>query len=995
MAQTKISQLTELSSIADNDVLAGVDISAGTTKKVKMSTLKSYINTGDAQDVQINGTSVVSGNVANIAVEGTYNASTNKLETVNDVNSKTGTLSNLTTTNKTNLVSAINELNTNKEENSNKTTTINENSTDTQYPSAKATYDYTEGRVVDVEQELSEAHAELEQYKTIFNALPKVTGTGEAITLDDTTESPLKMDLKGNTSQVTYTGKNLCDVENVTIGSSYCTYTYSNGVFTMTPTETKSSARLMLLLPKTSFDNNDVYTISANGNNRVIVGYASSIDDTSNYYYFGSSSIGEDYFTFTYTDIPDNYYVSIYLYNTNQTLGTNWSVKEIQLEKNASKTDYEPYVGGSPSPNPSYPQPIQVVSGDNEVVVCGKNILTKNIIYESGGVANSGATKNGFYITVKDNNPTNGFIFVTIGKIKNYENKKLTLSISNTPSELYQYICFATCKTDGSDRNVIASNFGSSSNKVTTTIPSGYDDDTLLCVRIYIYHPENGATYNLNDVQVEINQTVTTYEPYLGTTYPINLGVKNIYNLNDTYYRRLEQTPSEIVINNNQTSITSTSSTAVDYIWWNIPVTPNKTYTISYGDMVESTTNSNNVVKYCFSSSQITSYSSLPTLIAINKNDKHITITPTENYLVLVLLIAPSLSYTINNIQVEEGSKINSYSPFNTTPIEMCKIGDYQDTFKRSTGKNLVNIVSTNQIVYSNSYNNFTLNNGVVTTTGNTLVGFKAKVEPNTQYTLHANKTGSEGTNTLRTREYSQEPTDWDTNFVVQNSSSYASGSATINFTTDSTTQWLLVVIYSSGSGNVISNIQLEKNSLATSYEPYGYGKWYKYGMIGKVVLDGSEDWSYNSTSAYFRCGYDYKGFTPLDSAILEYCNYFKQGSTTWGTFRDDTTHSQFYRLISTGTYKINIRHIGYTTTDDFENWLSTHNTIVYYPLATPIGQSIPDSLAKQLDDIYVALSHQTQTNISQTNNDLPFVIDAQTLLDISNLENRVTLLED
>ena len=72
MAQTKISQLTAFDSIADNDVLAGVDTSASTTKKMPMSALKAYVNTGDAQDVQINGTSIVSGNVANIAVQGTY-----------------------------------------------------------------------------------------------------------------------------------------------------------------------------------------------------------------------------------------------------------------------------------------------------------------------------------------------------------------------------------------------------------------------------------------------------------------------------------------------------------------------------------------------------------------------------------------------------------------------------------------------------------------------------------------------------------------------------------------------------------------------------------------------------------------------------------------------------------------------------------------------------------------------------------------------------------
>ena len=64
------------------------------------------------------------------------------------IEAEVGTLSNLTTTVKTDLVSAINEVNgntttlgTNKEDKSNKVTTLSGSSTDTQYPSAKCVYD--------------------------------------------------------------------------------------------------------------------------------------------------------------------------------------------------------------------------------------------------------------------------------------------------------------------------------------------------------------------------------------------------------------------------------------------------------------------------------------------------------------------------------------------------------------------------------------------------------------------------------------------------------------------------------------------------------------------------------------------------------------------------------------------------------------------------------------------------------------------------------------
>lgn len=40
-----------------------------------------------------------------------------------------------------------------------------------------------------------------------------------------------------------------------------------------------------------------------------------------------------------------------------------------QLELGSTATSYEPYVGGTPSPNPDYPQPIQTVTGDQTVTI--------------------------------------------------------------------------------------------------------------------------------------------------------------------------------------------------------------------------------------------------------------------------------------------------------------------------------------------------------------------------------------------------------------------------------------------------------------------------------------------------------------------------------------------------------------------------------------------------------------------------------------------------
>ena len=46
-----------------------------------------------------------------------------------------------------------------------------------------------------------------------------------------------------------------------------------------------------------------------------------------------------------------------------------------QLEKNSTITSYEPYTGGIASPNPDYPQDIQVVTGENTISIINRNFL--------------------------------------------------------------------------------------------------------------------------------------------------------------------------------------------------------------------------------------------------------------------------------------------------------------------------------------------------------------------------------------------------------------------------------------------------------------------------------------------------------------------------------------------------------------------------------------------------------------------------------------------
>jgi hypothetical protein len=152
-------------------------------------------------------------------------------------------------------------------------------------------------------------------------------------------------------------------------------------------------------------------------------------------------------------------------------------------------------------------------------------------------------------------------------------------------------------------------------------------------------------------------------------------------------------------------------------------------------------------------------------------------------------------------------------------------------------------------------------------------------------------------------------------------------------------------------------------------------GKWYLNKKIGKVVLDGSETWSeFFSTQGFYR-------YTPTapslntTNTINCICDYYK-----------GTTRNEIRNLSPSANNKCSIYgselvlvNTSITSINDFKTWLSTHNTIVYYVLATPTITEITDTtLTNQLEAI--KLSYNEQTNITQTNDDKPFILDVTAL---------------
>ena len=235
-----------------------------------------------------------------------------------------------------------------------------------------------------------------------------------------------------------------------------------------------------------------------------------------------------------------------------------------------------------------------------------------------------------------------------------------------------------------------------------------------------------------------------------------------------------------------------------------------------------------------------------------------------------------------------------------------------------------------------------------------------------------------------------------------------------LTITTNSNAKYLMVWYYITTDTlteqEILDSIQIEEGNTAHPYSPYGqtpiemcninnyadeifknvpeceyydntldYGKWYKYGRINKVVLNGSETYvnkNITDNNLLFQTTIN----TSINNSNIK-SNYFTENTNLWST---DVEGMRFYDKVLRMRIKSSLL-ADITTSENainsFKNWLSTHNTEVYYILETPTKTSLSDTLQEQLENIYNSVkSYNNQTNIYQTNDNLPFIINVSAL---------------
>ena len=288
------------------------------------------------------------------------------------------------------------------------------------------------------------------------------------------------------------------------------------------------------------------------------------------------------------------------------------------------------------TPTPDTPVPIECVTGLQNVDITGKNLFDKNLLSSTW----SSQVVNMITLNVEPNT-------------------KYTMS-SNIPyggtvADLFLY--------DESGTGSTATNGVKDGKNVTVTSSS----TGIIKVG---YRSNLGTTVTRDDYwyQIEKGSTATSYEPYKSNTYEVNLG-KNLLNYSTLNYGYV----------NNIGTVTPVHEQGEMYSEF-IKVQPNTTYTFKIFETGSAYDNWIGIGEY--TANNLSSFIQRITMTTATQNYYTFTTSATTQYIVAS---ARNLE-NATKVQLEKGSQATSYSPY-FTPIELNKIGTYQDKIYKDNGK--------------------------------------------------------------------------------------------------------------------------------------------------------------------------------------------------------------------------------------------------------------------------------------------------------------------
>lgn len=358
---------------------------------------------------------------------------------------------------------------------------------------------------------------------------------GEDVQLTGVAKTDLDITVCGNTKQeTTATGKNLIDFSNPKSIGSNTTYTFNNDIIDISGTGAFIMTRFLIT---DLYKNNAGKTLKIAFEELDVTNFDSKSNIIIQATVYHNDGTGNDYLVMLNKDsttidrkIPDDTSnidsVQLVVYANNSNTETTSAVKIVKpmlIFSTSEPKPYEPYSGGVPSPSPSYPQDIQVVTGENTVVIEGKNLYDNfikpgitihnaKITYDKGQIVLTGIGSDSYIGVIKNKTETWGISAGQLISVK--ENKNYTLNIDNsTISKNYVTYYDENKVSIGVDYNV------ASTYRFTTPEGTKY-----LSLRIGLGNVAGGVEQRFNVTLNEGTEVLPYVSYFESQSYPLSLG---------------------------------------------------------------------------------------------------------------------------------------------------------------------------------------------------------------------------------------------------------------------------------------------------------------------------------------------------------------------------------------------------------------------------------------------------------------------------------------
>ena len=383
--------------------------------------------------------------------------------------------------------------------------------------------------------------------------------------------------------------------------------------------------------------------------------------------------------------LSSNYETQIKYGETQNAVGEELALTDT-AEVKIKKLDIFGNTRQNSSPSPDNPVDVDIISGDSPIIINNRNLFIPTLTYNDRDIATRNCTieldNDEFIFTATGSDMYFGYIGSTGTAFSNtygvlYKvpiEKQISFHITNTifnKNYIIQY-----------DRNKIIlgyQQFNSNSGSITFN-----DDVAYYSFRIGYGNAVSGSVYKTK-IQTEKGLIVNPYESHRSKELPLDLPVENLLNLPDGTYSHNGVTA--IVTNGIITLNGTANGTSAINIPINLTIKANQSYTLEANNL-EEIGKSGTGEPYACIRFRLSTTDDAVSDVRFNPINNYKTFQKTEETTYVYLRIRTGSGLVYNNYvikpQLEKGSKINSYTSYDTMPIELCKINDYQNYFYRN-----------------------------------------------------------------------------------------------------------------------------------------------------------------------------------------------------------------------------------------------------------------------------------------------------------------------